>query len=476
MIRVEGLFKTYRGKQEPSVDDLTLHVGKGEVFAFLGPNGAGKSTTAKILTTLMAPTAGVAEVAGFDVIRDSRKVRESIGYVAQSTGIDFFMTGRENLMLIGHLYHLSGAHLKKRVNDMLAYFGLAEVADQVCAGYSGGMQRKLDIATALLHQPKVLFLDEPTLGLDAQSRIDLWNYVSQLNSDFGVTVFLTTHYLDEADKLAHRVGIIDAGKLQAIGTPSELKDMLKGDSIALTFDDDLAQKARPLLAKADFAKEVLEEEDGLRIYVDNGGETIADLISLLSSAGIKVKTVTLARPTLDDVFIKFTGRSMDKVEEKVKPWWAQWAGDNWEQLEAENSWEGNKWVNSDGTPKDEESFKEWASGQDDAEGAKAGGGDAGGDPNWSGNEWVNADGSPKDPEAMAKWVEGGGSVGDEPEAAAPPESEETVEEKDKKETPESATGGDPNWSGNEWVNADGSPKDPEAMAKWIKDSAGKASE
>ncbi|MDH5527669.1 MAG: ATP-binding cassette domain-containing protein [Nitrospirota bacterium] len=475
MIRVEGLVKTYRGKQDPSVDGLSLHVGEGEVFAFLGPNGAGKSTTAKILTTLMAPTAGVVEVAGFDVSRQSRQVRENIGYVAQSTGIDFFMTGRENLMLIGHLYHLSGSRLRERVDTMLEYFGLTKVADQVCAGYSGGMQRKLDIATALLHQPKILFLDEPTLGLDAQSRIDLWKYVGNLNSDLGVTVFLTTHYLDEADKLAHRVGIIDAGKLQAIGTPSELKDMLKGDSIALSFEGDVALKARPLLEKASFAKEVLEEEEGLRIYVDNGGETIADLISLLSSADIRVKSVTLARPTLDDVFIKFTGRSMDKVEEKVKPWWAQWAGDNWEQLEAESNWEGNKWVNSDGTPKDEESFKEWAGNQ----GSGVEGSAAEGDPAWAGNQWVNADGTARDPEAMAKWVQGGGSVGDESEEAAAVDagSEDAVsEEKENKKTSEGPSGASGGWSGNEWVNADGSPKDPEAMAKWLKDSAGKASE
>ena len=359
MIRVEGLVKVYGGAGKRSVDGISFQVGAGEVFAFLGPNGAGKSTTAKILTTLLKPTSGLATVAGHDVVTASRKVRESIGYVAQSTGIDYFMTGRENLTLIGHLYHLKGSHLTERVDTMLAYFGLTDVADQMVSAYSGGMQRKLDIATALLHKPQVLFLDEPTLGLDAQSRIDLWDYVRKLNTDLGVTVFLTTHYLDEADKLAHRVGIIDQGVLQAVGTPSELKDMLKGDSIALTFEGDAKARALPLLGAAPFAKEVLDEEEGIRVYVDHGGETVAELISLLSREGIRIKAVTLARPTLDDVFIKFTGRSMEKVEEKVRPWWAQWAGDNWEQTQAKGEWKGNRWMSADGTPKDPEAMAKW---------------------------------------------------------------------------------------------------------------------
>jgi ABC-2 type transport system ATP-binding protein len=430
MIRVEGLVKVYGGASKRSVDGISFAVAEGEVFAFLGPNGAGKSTTAKILTTLMKPTEGTATVAGHDVVKASRKVRENIGYVAQNTGIDFFMTGRENLTLIGHLYHLKGDVLTRRVGEMLDYFGLAEVADDMAASYSGGMQRKLDIATALLHRPKVLFLDEPTLGLDAQSRIDLWNFVKKLNSDFGVTVFMTTHYLDEADKLARRVGIIDQGVLQAVGTPGELKDMLKGDSIALALDPEAVDPARRLLADAPFSKEVLDEEDGLRIYVDNGGETVADLVSLLAQGGVKVRSVTLARPTLDDVFIKFTGRSMDKVEEKVDPWWAQWAGSG--AGDGNTEWKGNKWVNADGTPKDKKAFDAWT--QEQADAAPAGNGTR--------------------------------------EAAAPTdEAEDTVSEEDKKETTEPAakeeSGG---WAGNEWVNADGTPKDPEAMAKWLKET------
>jgi len=445
VIRVERLVKVYGGAERPSVDGISFQVGAGEVFAFLGPNGAGKSTTAKVLTTLMKPTSGRATVAGHDVVKDSRKVRESIGYVAQSTGIDYFMTGRENLTLIGHLYHLKGNHLTERVDTMLAYFGLSDVADQMVSAYSGGMQRKLDIATALLHQPKVLFLDEPTLGLDAQSRIDLWDYVRKLNTDLGVTVFLTTHYLDEADKLAHRVGIIDQGVLQAVGTPSELKDMLKGDSIALTFEGDAKARALPLLTAAPFAKEVLDEEEGIRVYVDNGGETVAELISLLAREDIRIQAVTLARPTLDDVFIKFTGRSMDKVEEKVRPWWAQWAGDNWEQAQAQGDWKGNKWMNADGTPKDKESFEAWTQSQGDPEApAEASG--------FSGNGRAHASDDVEDDVSEAN-------------------RDETKKDEAKKDAPAGNTG----WAGNEWVNPDGSPKDPEAMAKWLKETASKGS-
>jgi ABC-2 type transport system ATP-binding protein len=471
VIQVDGLVKVYRGGKR-SVDGVSFQVAAGEVFAFLGPNGAGKSTTAKILTTLMAPTAGTARVAGHDVVRESRQVRERIGYVAQSTGIDYFMTGRENLTLIGHLYHLKGDALARRVDEMLAYFGLTEVADQMAASYSGGMQRKLDIATSLLHEPKVLFLDEPTLGLDAQSRIDLWDYVRKLNADLGVTVFLTTHYLDEADRLAHRVGIIDRGVLQAVGTPGELKDMLKGDSIAVAIEDEKARsRAHALIGAAPFAKEVLEEEEGVRVYVDNGGETVADLFAVLAKDGIRVKSVTLARPTLDDVFIKFTGRSMDKVEEKVRPWWAQWAGDNWDQQGGEE-WKGNKWVDADGSPKDKEAFEAWTREQaaeepdtapetaPDAPRKASSGQDAG----WAGNEWVNADGTPKDPEAFAAWA--GGEAADGGET---PKEEAVSEEKRDDEAPkgEAQPGG---WAGNEWVNADGTPKDPEAMAKWLKET------
>jgi len=432
VIRVEELVKVYRGADKPSVDHLSFNVKEGEVFAFLGPNGAGKSTTTKILTTLSKPTSGTAHVAGHDVVRQGHKVREAIGYVAQNTGVDFFMTGRENLTLIAQLYHLKRDEVTRRVDEMLAFFGLTDVADRMVSGYSGGMQRKLDVATALLHKPRVLFLDEPTLGLDAHSRLDLWNYVKRLNTESGVTVFMSTHYLDEADKLAHRVGIINEGVLQAVGTPGELKDMLKGDAITVAFDGGVPERARALIADADFAKEVLDEGDeALRIYVDNGGETVADLISVLARDGIRVKSVTLSRPTLDDVFVKFTGRSMDKVEEKVRPWWAQWAGDNWEQTQAKGEWKGNRWMSADGTPKDPEAFEAWV-----AEHA---------------------------PEADAESAEGA----EEAEV-----SQDTDDAKDEKKDEKAEGTG---WSGNEWVNADGTPKDPEAMAKWLKETAAKQS-
>lgn len=439
MIQVKELVKVYGGSRKRSVDHLSFDVAEGEVFAFLGPNGAGKSTTAKILTTLSKPTSGTATVAGHDVVREGHKVRERIGYVAQHTGVDFFMTGRENLTLIGQLYHLGRDEVTARVNQMLDFFGLTDVADDMVSSYSGGMQRKLDVATALLHRPGVLFLDEPTLGLDAHSRIDLWRYVRRLNTESGVTVFLTTHYLDEADKLAHRVGIIDEGVLQAVGTPSELKDMLKGDSITVAFDGDVPERARKVLEDAPFAKEVLDEgEEALRVYVDNGGERVADLIARLSGEGLTVKAVTLSRPTLDDVFVKFTGRSMEQVEEKVRPWWAQWAGENWEQVQEKGEWKGNKWVDADGTPKDPEAFQAWTEQAAGEEGADAG------------------DAAPDAPDVDDVKAEG--------------EVSEPEKDKDKKDAPAES-----GWAGNEWVNADGTPKDPEAMAKWLKETAGKQS-
>jgi len=267
-------------------------------------------------------------------------------------------------------------------------------------------------------------------------------------------VFLTTHYLDEADKLADRVGIIDGGVLQCVGSPSELTDMLKGDSIALAFDEGVAEQAKPLLEGSGFTKEVLVEEDGLRIYVDNGGETIADLISLLAGEQIKIKSVTLARPTLDDVFIKFTGKSMDKVEEKIKPWWAEWAGDDWEQQAEQNEWGGNKWVNADGSAKDKEAFEEWAAETSNAEAD----GDA-----------PDADAASTNDADVASAISDCVSEAESDETAAD-DKENDVSEENKDET----TGGDPNWGGNEWVNKDGTAKNPEAMKKWLDDSAKKA--
>jgi hypothetical protein len=218
--------------------------------------------------------------------------------------------------------------------------------------------------------------------------------------------------------------------------------MLKGDSIAITFEEGAKERALALLKDAPFAKEVLDEEEGVRVYVDNGGETVASLISLLAQDGIRVQAVTLARPTLDDVFIKFTGRSMDKVEEKVRPWWAQWAGDNWEQAEAQGDWKGNKWMNADGTPKDKEAFEAWTQSQGAAEGEAAG-------------------------EAT---VEAPAGVSGNGRHALDDVEDDVSEEKKDEAKPETGASEGTGWAGNEWVNADGTPKDPEAMAKWLKET------
>src|ERR1700693_954555 len=230
MILIDNLSKTYSSGVR-AIHQLNLRVEGGEIFVFLGSNGAGKSTTIKILTTLSRPSSGSFSIAGVDPEKNSKKLRETIGYVAQEAGVDYFLTGRENLVLQGRLYHLPFALIQKRVKELLELFGLGESADSLVSTYSGGMQRKLDIATALVHRPRVLFLDEPTLGLDPRSRLNLWDYIRRLNKEFGMTIFLTTHYLEEAEKLAGRIGILDEGELKVIGTPEGLKAGMGGDSI-----------------------------------------------------------------------------------------------------------------------------------------------------------------------------------------------------------------------------------------------------
>ncbi|MDH5378792.1 MAG: ATP-binding cassette domain-containing protein, partial [Gammaproteobacteria bacterium] len=223
MISIKGLCKTFSSGTK-AVDNLDLEVEKGEILGLLGPNGAGKSTTIRILTTLAGFEEGEVTVAGYNVDTDPNLVRQAIGYVAQETGVDNFLTGRENLVLQGHLYRMTKKDINNRIDELSKYFDLKGQLDDTVMGYSGGMRRKLDIATALIHRPKVLFLDEPTLGLDTQSRQSLWRYIKELNENLGLTILLTTHYLDEADKLSHRVAIINDGQIKVIDTPDALKD------------------------------------------------------------------------------------------------------------------------------------------------------------------------------------------------------------------------------------------------------------
>ncbi len=346
IIQANRLSKVYPGGKT-ALADMDLAVAEGEILGFLGPNGAGKTSTIKILTTLSRPSGGSASVAGFDVVRDSAAVRRVIGYVAQEAGVDYFLTGRENLTLQGRLYHLQSATIKARTNELLALFDLESVADQLVSSYSGGTKRKLDIATALLHHPRVLFLDEPTLGLDLQSRHALWEYIRRLNSSRGMTIFLTTHYLEEADKLSHRVAIVDQGGVKVVGTPESLKDGVGGDAIRLTFESGMpgasvwqALKAHPLV------KDVVAEGESLHVVVKEGREALPKLLPSLDAVNAGIRSISVARPSLDDVFLKYTGKVFTAEESSGGAWWTKWQqgggawGKQWTSADAEASGSG----------------------------------------------------------------------------------------------------------------------------------------
>jgi len=287
----------------------------GTIFALLGPNGAGKSTTVKILNTLSRPDSGSARVAGFDVLRQPQQVRLAIGCVAQKSGVDVEATGRENLTLQGRIFGMSGHELKKRVDGLLARFGLMEAADNVARTYSGGMQRKLDIAMGLVHQPRVLFLDEPTTGLDPKARADLWEDIARLAREDGITVLLTTHYLEEADQLARRIAIVDRGKLVVEGTPDQLKSELFGDAIHIEFAQaETDDKVRAALGHLEGVGEIMLEGDLLHARATEGATAVPGMLAALESAGLRVASVKVARPSLDDVYLRHTGRTFDEAD------------------------------------------------------------------------------------------------------------------------------------------------------------------
>ena len=327
MITINGLNKIYTNGTK-AVDQLSLENHEREILALLGPNGAGKSSTIKILTTLSGFDEGEVTVAGYNIDKEPSKVRQSIGYVAQDTGVDYFLTGRENLELQGHLYRMKKPEIKARIEELAGYFELADVLDNLVSSYSGGMRRKLDIATALIHRPKILFLDEPTLGLDTQSRQSLWKYIRKLNNEFGLTILLTTHYLEEADKLSNRVAIIDKGNIKVIDKPEVLKDGISGDVVSLQFNDpqnknDITDKLRD----NDFVRDTMWEKDKLHLYVSNGATSIPRLIENCNEIKAEVINVSYQRPTLDDVFIKYTGSSIDaQGDDGEEKWWEKWAG------------------------------------------------------------------------------------------------------------------------------------------------------
>jgi ABC-2 type transport system ATP-binding protein len=318
-IRVDDLRKRYgTGAQAvQALDGLSFGVQPGEVFGLLGPNGAGKSTTTRILVTLSKPDSGTASVAGHDCVRDAGAVRRALGYVAQNSGVDREATGRENLLLQGRMQGLRGRTLQARVDELLERFGLADARDRVVRGYSGGMKRRLDVALGLVHSPAVLFLDEPTTGLDPEARAAMWEELERLATDTGLTILLTTHYLEEADRLADRLAIVSRGRIVAEGTPESLKRGLQGDAVSVELADAASADARDVLAALDSVLEATLDGKTLRARVENGGAAVPGILSALDGRGIAVASVTVARPSLDDVYLHHTGRDFSSDDAEV---------------------------------------------------------------------------------------------------------------------------------------------------------------
>ena len=294
-----------------AVDDISLKVKEGEIFGFLGPNGAGKSTTMMILTTLLKPTIGRALVAGYDVVSQAKQVRQNIGYVQQEISVDEYLTGRENLILQARLNHIPKNLVDKRIDEILDLIELSEKQSMSVNTYSGGMRKRLDIAGGLLHHPKVLFLDEPTVGLDIQTRRKIWEYLRKIHEEFQMTIFVSTHYMEEADSLCDRIGIIDYGKIQVIDSPQAMKNALGNEVITFTINDE--EKKSTLISKIkeiEYVKDISIYQNGITVFSSKGTEVIPLIFQLSSGFGIKINSISLTQPSLDDVFISYTGREL----------------------------------------------------------------------------------------------------------------------------------------------------------------------
>jgi ABC-2 type transport system ATP-binding protein len=318
IISVKDLVEVYSDGTK-AVDNISFSVKEGEFFGFLGPNGAGKSTTIKILTTLLKKTSGSVSVAGYDVDTDASEIRKIIGVQSQETTVDGDLTGRENLTLQGHFQQMASGEIRERVAELLKLVELESAAGKRARNYSGGMKKRLDLATALIHKPKLLFLDEPTTGLDPQSRIAIWTYLEKLNKEEGTTIFLTTQYLEEADRLCKRLSIVDFGKIVASGSPAELKRQIGADSIRISLEDCKKDgvTAKELIKSMTGVTEIIDSEECLNVYAKNASLLIADIVRALDSIDIRLTSVTFSSPSLDDVFMKHTGRRI-RTEELVK--------------------------------------------------------------------------------------------------------------------------------------------------------------
>jgi ABC-2 type transport system ATP-binding protein len=321
-VRIAGLRKAFRVKdrQVEAVSGIDLTVAGGQIFGFLGPNGAGKTTTLRILTTLLPSDAGEAFVAGADVRRSPQQVRHRIGYVGQLGGADTSATGQENLLLQGRLYGMSAAETAGRADELIAAFDLGAFAGRVARSYSGGQRRRLEVALGIMHRPQVLFLDEPTTGLDPQNRANLWDQLRLLR-DTGTTVFLTTHYLDEADQLSDRLAIIDHGRIIAEGSPGELKQRYSGDTIVITpsLPPSGLRSLEHDLAASPFVRSARTADGSIRLSVTDTTQAMAAVFGLLAGRGVGTRAASLAQPSLDDVFLHETGRSLRDTGDPAEP-------------------------------------------------------------------------------------------------------------------------------------------------------------
>jgi ABC-2 type transport system ATP-binding protein len=312
IIDVKELTKVYNGSVR-AVDGVTFQVSEGEIFGFLGPNGAGKTTTIKMLTTLLRPTSGTAIVCGYDVRTNPNDVRASVGIVPQEYTSDEDMTGIENVIFCGDLYGVPRSVSKERAKELLELVGLSEAANRKVQTYSGGMRRRLEIACGLINHPRLLFLDEPTLGLDVQTRTAVWEYIKKLKEDYGMTLFMTTHYLEEADEICDRIAIIDHGEIVKIGTPSELKSSLGGDVIEVGVKEE-TEDLTPLIRQCPSVKDVRRLNSEYRIKASMGEEAAPIIIDLIRTRGYHVTKIMVTKPTMDQVYLEYTGKSIRDEE------------------------------------------------------------------------------------------------------------------------------------------------------------------
>ena len=303
-----------------AVDNISFQVEEGEIFGFLGPNGAGKSTTMMILTTLLKPTSGYALVGGYNVASEAKKVREKIGYVQQEISVDEFLTGRENLYLHARINQVPNNQISSRIDEIIELVELTEKQDKATLTYSGGMRKRLDIANGLLSRPSVLFLDEPTVGLDIQTRRKIWEYIRKIRQDFGMTIFVTTHYMEEADNLCDRIGIIDFGKIQIIDKPKSMKSAIGNEIITFSLVDGKANQDALInqISKIEFVKEVKNKQDLIKVLSTKSNEVIPKIFQESMNLGINISSLSLKQPTLDDVFISYTGHELRDETENQK--------------------------------------------------------------------------------------------------------------------------------------------------------------